>query len=176
MVVVAPEAEAARTGAMRNPPPGWSCTRRQHPGGTRYVVYRHQASGKTARSIKEAWRLEDATGQPAAANASAANPDASPALSRTPSSTSNATPVVAPLPAAPSDPMEAVRRLLTTARLEQYAAAFDEAGYDDISYLLSIAGQAEALRELASHVGLKPGHAARFACELREAAALAGGA
>ena len=55
---------------------------------------------------------------------------------------------------------------------------FLDAGYDDIEYLLGLAGkqaQDEEMQSLAAHVGLKPGHTARFLATLRNRAAAQGG-
>jgi len=68
--------------------------------------------------------------------------------------------------------MEVVEALLGRCRLPQYAAKFDEMGYDDVGYLYSIHDQRPALDALAGDVGLKPGHKARFEdllqCEARQ--------
>jgi hypothetical protein len=64
------------------------------------------------------------------------------------------------------DGMDGVRSLLATARVEQYAPSFEESGYDDLPFLLSIAHNRSRLDELHRHVGFKPGHAARFEHEL----------
>ena len=63
-------------------------------------------------------------------------------------------------------PCESVAALLSAVRLDSYADAFMEQGYDDFDFLLSIAADACLLAELARHVGFKPGHKARFECEL----------
>ena len=53
--------------------------------------------------------------------------------------------------------MAAVRALLERIRLEEYADAFEEAGYDDVEYLLTL--NATSLREVAAEVGMtKRGH------------------
>ena len=57
-------------------------------------------------------------------------------------------------------PMDAVREMLMGCRLEQYADAFDEQGYDDLPYLLEL--DEDGLRKVASTVQMKPGHAAKF--------------
>ena len=56
--------------------------------------------------------------------------------------------------------MDAVREMLVGCRLEQYADAFDEQGYDDLPYLLEL--DEDGLREVASTLQMKPGHAAKF--------------
>ena len=56
--------------------------------------------------------------------------------------------------------MAAVGAMLQSFRLEQYAAAFDEAGYDDVGYIRIL--KDDALSELVETVGMKPGHAAKF--------------
>ena len=56
--------------------------------------------------------------------------------------------------------MEEVKAMLTQLRLEQYAAAFDEMGYDDLSYLQSLTpGE---IAEVAANVAMKPGHAQKL--------------
>ena len=53
-----------------------------------------------------------------------------------------------------------MREALTRLNLEQYAATFDELGYDDLPYLVGMAP--DARQEVAQEVGLKPGHARKF--------------
>ena len=53
-----------------------------------------------------------------------------------------------------------VRAALARLNLEQYAATFDDLGYDDLPYLLRMS--AEARQEVAVEAGLKPGHARKF--------------
>ena len=45
-------------------------------------------------------------------------------------------------------------------RLEQYGAAFEEEGYDDLAFLLTL--DRTGLAELAQIVGMKAGHVARL--------------
>ena len=68
-------------------------------------------------------------------------------------------------------PMEAsgmgrVLGLLSSLKLERYAAAFEASGYDDLPFLLSIADDRAELDALAIEVGLLPGHAHRLRVEL----------
>lgn len=63
--------------------------------------------------------------------------------------------------------MARVRAVLETLRLAQYAASFEELGFDDLDYLLEHA----RLAEVASAVGMKPGHASKFERMLQVAAA-----
>jgi len=52
------------------------------------------------------------------------------------------------------------RRRCEQARLAEYAPAFDDLGYDDLGFLLSMS-QAE-LSSVAEAVRMKPGHAQKF--------------
>ena len=65
------------------------------------------------------------------------------------------TQAVVPIPG-----MGAVTELLERFRLSQYADAFDDAGYDDLQYLLVL--NADQINHLVSDVGMKPGHACKF--------------
>ena len=57
--------------------------------------------------------------------------------------------------------MDAIRKLLRAYRLEQYADAFDEQGYDDLPYLREL--DEESLRKVVQdQIGMKPGHMERF--------------
>ena len=56
--------------------------------------------------------------------------------------------------------MLAVSAMLQHCRLEAYAAAFEEAGYDDIDYIQVLDGP--QMGELIESVGMKPGHASKF--------------
>ena len=58
--------------------------------------------------------------------------------------------------------MLAVRGLLERACLDRYADAFEDAGYDDLPHLVSLASNETALDALSAHVHFKPGHAVRF--------------
>ena len=69
----------------------------------------------------------------------------------------------APPPTAPSG-MGPVRAALARIGLEQYAAALDELGYDDLSYLGICSEQ--RLRQVAAEACMKPGHASKFAAWL----------
>ena len=53
-----------------------------------------------------------------------------------------------------------VRTLLQRFRLEQYAEAFDQKGYDDVDFLSRMDGA--RLETLIADVGMKPGHAAKY--------------
>ena len=84
--------------------------------------------------------------------------------------------VEAPIPnggAPPAPPPPAavgsagVRAALLRLNLEQYADMFDELGYDDLPYLIKMG--VEARGEVATEVGLKPGHARKFVELLGEA-------
>ena len=50
--------------------------------------------------------------------------------------------------------------LLERYGLTQYAARFAEEGYDDYGFLCGLAE--EALQEVATHTGMKPGHAMKL--------------
>ena len=56
--------------------------------------------------------------------------------------------------------MAAVRALLGRCRLEQYSTVFEEEGYDDLEFLLTL--DHAGLAELAQSVGMKTGHVARL--------------
>lgn len=56
--------------------------------------------------------------------------------------------------------MGPVREMLIALRLEQYAEAFEEEGFDDLPYLCSL--DAASLAEVASTVNMKPGHAMKL--------------
>lgn len=56
--------------------------------------------------------------------------------------------------------MGPVLTMLQALRLEQYAAAFDEGGYDDLDYMMQL-GEA-GLTKLCAEVKMKPGHANKF--------------
>ena len=56
--------------------------------------------------------------------------------------------------------MEAVRRMLTALRLEAYADAFEDAGFDDLAYIASL--DAHKVEEIAEMVKMKPGHRQKF--------------
>ena len=62
--------------------------------------------------------------------------------------------------------MAAVAEMLRRFRLEQYIAAFDDAGYDDLVYLRSM--DDAMVDRLVADVGMKVGHAARFRFYLQE--------
>ena len=84
-------------------------------------------------------------------------------------------------PAAEQHGMARVRDLLSGFRLEQYADAFDAAGYDDYDYLLDLgrghtagslhAHDKAALQTVTQDVGMKPAHAQKFVAYLSERAA-----
>ena len=83
-------------------------------------------------------------------------PSALPPSALPPSSLGLAAPApLAIAPLAASGGMEEVRALLASYRLEQYAEAFDEQGYDDLSYLRTL--DAVALGTVLSEIGMKPG-------------------
>ena len=56
--------------------------------------------------------------------------------------------------------MDAVRQMLTKFRLEQYAEAFDDEGYDDLPFLMSL--NSKQLKEVGEATKMKPGHYAKF--------------
>ena len=56
--------------------------------------------------------------------------------------------------------MGPVRDMLVSLRLDQYADTFDDEGYDDLPFLMSM--DVTALKEVAECVHMKPGHAAKF--------------
>jgi hypothetical protein len=57
--------------------------------------------------------------------------------------------------------MAMVREVLAKIYLEQYAAVFDDLGYDDLNYLVSL--PRERRLEIGASMGMKEGHAAKFA-------------
>ena len=67
-----------------------------------------------------------------------------------------------------------MRGFLAVCRLSEYAAAFEAKGYDDVQYFLDIAEEGAQLALLASEVGFKVGHKARFEFEVRRRAQQAG--
>ena len=67
-----------------------------------------------------------------------------------------------------------VDELLIQCRLTDYSVPFDDQGYDDLPFLISIANDREKLDELAGHVGFKPGHKSKFEWALGRIAASAG--
>ena len=50
--------------------------------------------------------------------------------------------------------------MLTHCRLEQYAATFEEEGYDDLQYLLGLSKP--RLMGIAKELSMKPGHALKW--------------
>jgi hypothetical protein len=62
------------------------------------------------------------------------------------------------------DGMAAVRASLVEMRLESYASALEDHGWDDLEYLATL--DDERRREIGISVGMKPGHAAKFAARL----------
>ena len=56
--------------------------------------------------------------------------------------------------------MDAVHVMLRRARLESYAPAFEETGFDDLDYLMSL--DSERLADVGASVGMKVGHLARL--------------
>ena len=56
--------------------------------------------------------------------------------------------------------MPAVEQALRSVGLQQYAGAFDEEGYDDLGYILSLNAAERAT--LAETVAMLPGHALKF--------------
>ena len=61
--------------------------------------------------------------------------------------------------------MQCVHRMLAHCRLQQYAEAFDVWGYDDLTFLRSLSND-ELKRIATQELGMKPGHAVRFAWSL----------
>ena len=73
-------------------------------------------------------------------------------------------------PARDLEGMDAVRAVLADMKLQSYAAAFEDVGYDDLPWLLSL--DEERLLALASQdVAMKPGHAHKFVSWLATSAA-----
>lgn len=56
--------------------------------------------------------------------------------------------------------MEAVVQALASLRLERYARAFEELGWDDLEHMRTL--DDEEIRGLVNDVGMKPGHASKF--------------
>ena len=54
-----------------------------------------------------------------------------------------------------------LHELAEAQRLEQYAAALERLGYDDLEHLARAGPQ--RLREIGAQAGMKPGHASKFA-------------
>ena len=121
--------------------------------------------------------------------AGAASSSAAPATSAAPDAATPdaATPDAAPADAAPVDGaqagdarwteamgaeetsgMQEVAAALAAARLDAYAEKMDEVGYDDVDFLRSLAADRHAFANvMTDHVGMKLGHAMRFAHVLR---------
>lgn len=59
--------------------------------------------------------------------------------------------------------MAGVRRLLVEYKLEAYAEAFERLGYDDLGFLLLLSDQGRLADTLVKEIGMKPGHATKFA-------------
>merc|ERR1712216_142815 len=72
-----------------------------------------------------------------------------------------------PLPASQAAALEEVRSVLKSYKLDQYAEAFEEQGYDDIPFLRSMS-EDELMAVLREQIGMKPGHAMRFAMWLAQ--------
>ena len=62
--------------------------------------------------------------------------------------------------------MEGVRAFLDAIRLDEYAEAFDEQGYDDLPWLSRLGD--DLLRQICDSLGMKPGHSMKFVMKLRE--------
>ena len=109
----------------------------------------------------------------AAADETVATPPAPPPAARKPLAALPATPAAAqagvapdvtPAPAAvsrsgaaaPAEIMDAVRDLLTSLGLANYAGRFDDAGYDDVAYIGQL--DRDGFVQLGEACGMKPGH------------------
>ena len=64
-----------------------------------------------------------------------------------------------------------MRAVLERLRLEQYAEAFDEAGFDDASFLATL-GEEKLRRFGMGVLGMKVGHAEKLALKFEEAHAM----
>ena len=62
----------------------------------------------------------------------------------------------------PSDYSPAVRAILGHLSLGQYAARFDDEGYDDADFMLTLAKRSELKAVGKQELGMKPGHAHKF--------------
>lgn len=62
--------------------------------------------------------------------------------------------------------MEGVRAFLDAIRLDKYAEAFEEQGYDDLPWLSRLGD--DLLRQICDSLGMKPGHSMKFVMKLRE--------
>ena len=62
--------------------------------------------------------------------------------------------------------MEGVRAFLDAIRLDEYAEAFEEQGYDDLPWLSRL--EDDLLRQICDSLGMKPGHSMKFVMKLRE--------
>ena len=56
--------------------------------------------------------------------------------------------------------MDAVRAMLTSLRLDSYADAFEDAGYDDLEFIATGVDNVKLLEEIGSCVNMKPGQCA----------------
>ena len=63
--------------------------------------------------------------------------------------------------------MDAVRAMLTSLRLDSYADAFEDAGYDDLEFIATGVDNVKLLEEIGSCVNMKPGQCALCSNPLR---------
>ena len=111
-----------------------------------------------------------ATKPAAASGAGAAKPTSSnSSAAAAPAPAFAPAPAPAPAPAAPlrrppPGTASSVRGALARIGLEQYAAALEELGYDDLGYLGMLSE--ERLRQVAAEASMKPGHVGKFAAWL----------
>ena len=67
--------------------------------------------------------------------------------------------------------MARVYDLRVRSRLEEYAARFEAAGFDDLDFILELESREDDMARLGEEVGFKTGHKARFEFTLRAEAA-----
>ena len=110
---------------------------------------------------EESVRISRYGAQPAAPVAYAAPPAPAPGAAPAPVE-APAPEAAAPAPAPALAPASTVPELLARFNLaELYATAFDDEGYDDLPYLLTL--DRERLLAVATDCGMKKGHATKFA-------------
>ena len=191
-------ASAKRHSNAQELPLGWTRKKNRTPAGNQWTSF--HGDGRSASTISQAWAIharadggdvnrslsgelkrlaESTTVQPAAKQPRTSAEEAS---SNHPHAVGAAT-----LAAAPSskcmlassagiaaDGMQDVARMLERFRLVAYVDKFDEEGYDDYEWILTM--ETAQVEKLIADVGMKPGHAAKLKQYLameRQAAATA---
>ena len=133
-------------------PPGWTAEKHVAPSGTYNTYSNGECRARTKAQAWEMYNLEypAATGTPAFVASCPVSSQAPPAVS----------PPSAATAGGGLEGMAEVRDMLERFRLSMYADKFDEQGYDDRDYLLTM--EAAQIDGLITDVGMKPGHAVKF--------------